>query len=210
MERAGSLIEARHVQIKHHFQTCVQAFLEESCELNYRERERTVGQSGQRVPFPGFDVMLTSGTFRNTPTPRLESDDVSESQKEFIDLAFRIALIRTASEGRGAMLVLETPEASLDSLFIYRAGDLLRDFANEGGGPGNVLIASSNLNDANMIPALLGIDRDPRLSGDGVAKRMINLLRLGAENAALLARRDQYEEQYQRAITPNPLRLPDR
>ena len=107
------------------------------------------------------------------------------------------------------MLVLETPEASLDSLFIYRAGDLLREFADEGGGPGNVLIASSNLNDANMIPALLGIDRNPSLSGESVAKRMINLLQLGAENAALLARRDRYEEQYERAITPDPSRLPD-
>ena len=83
MKRAGGLIEERHLRIKEHFQTCVKAFLEESCELNYRERERTVGQSGQRVAFPGFDVMLTSGTFRNTPTSRLDSDDVSESQKEF-------------------------------------------------------------------------------------------------------------------------------
>lgn len=208
MQRAGVLIEGRHALIKEHFQTCVKAFLEESCELNYRERDRTVGQSGERVRFPGFDVMLTSGTF-DTPTSRLTFEDVSESQKEFIDLAFRIALIRTASRGRGAMLVLETPEASLDSLFIYRAGDLLRGFAEERGTCGNVLIASSNLNDANMIPALLGIDRDPKIASDVIDRRMVNLLRLGAENAALRERRPQYEAQYQRATTPEPSRLPD-
>lgn len=209
MKRAGALIQNRHARIKEHFQTCVKAFLEEECELNYRERERTVGQSGERVRFPGFDVMLTSGTFPDTPTSRLSPEDVSESQKEFIDLAFRIALIRTASQGQGAMLVLETPEASLDSLFIYRAGDLLRDFSEEKGSAGNVLIASSNLNDANMIPALLGIDRQPDTSAAETARRMINLLRLGAENAALRERRDQYEEQYRRATTPDPERLPD-
>jgi len=86
-----------------------------------------VGQSGEKTRFPGFDIMLTSGTFPATPTLRLSIEDVSESQKEFIDLAFRIALIRTSSEVGGAMLVLETPEANLDSLFIYNAGDLLRN-----------------------------------------------------------------------------------
>jgi len=156
MKRAGGLIESRHPRIKEHFQECVKAFLEESCELNYRERERIVGQSGEKVRFPGFDIMMTSGTFPDTPTARLSIDDVSESQKEFVDLAFRIALIRTASEGQGAMLVLETPEASLDSLFIYRAGDLLRDFATEGGPQGTVLLASSNLNDARACSQLPG------------------------------------------------------
>ena len=209
MRRAGALIQDRHARIKEHFQICVKAFLEESCELNYRERDRTVGQSGERVRFPGFDVMLTSGTFQDTPTSRLSPEDVSKLQKEFIDLAFRIALIRTASQGHGAMLVLETPEASLDSLFIYRAGDLLREFATEKGPVGNVLIASSNLNDANMIPALLGIDKNPDIPADDTARRMVNLLRLGAENAALRERRQQYEGQYERATTPNPLRLPD-
>jgi len=209
MTKAGTLIENKHPAIRQHFQECVKAFLEEDGELNYRERERTVGQSGERIRFPGCDIMLTSGTFPNTPTPRLSIEDVSESQKEFIDLAFRIALIRTASEGQGAMLVLETPEASLDSLFIYNAGDLLRNFANEGGQAGNLLLASSNLNEANMIPALLGIDRHPDTSRKEIDRRMINLLKEAAQNKALAVREPQYEQQYERAITPDPKRLPD-
>ncbi|MRI57570.1 hypothetical protein D8770_27140 [Methylobacterium sp. DB1607] len=209
MKSAGSIIQGRHARIKENFQMCVKAFLEEDCELNYRERDRSVGQGGERVRFPGFDVMLTSGTFPDTPTPRLNIEDVSESQKEFIDLAFRIALIRTASEGQGAMLVLETPEASLDSLFIYRAGDLLRDFADDGGEVGNVLVASSNLNDANMIPALLGIDREPATPAEKIRRRMVNLLEYAAKNAALNARGPQYQAQYTAATTPRPDRLPD-
>jgi hypothetical protein len=38
---------------------------------------------------------------------------------------------------------------------------------------------------------------------------MINLLEEAARNAALVARGPQYEEQYRRAVTPNPGRLPD-
>jgi adenylate kinase len=210
MEAASQRIMAAHVEIKRHFQNYVGHFLAETCELNFRSRKRAIGESGQSVDFPGFDVMMTSSVFPDQPQPRLTRADISESQKEFIDLAFRMALIRTAeATDGGAMLVLETPEASLDSLFIYRAGDLLRNFAEEGGVIGNVLIASSNLNDANMIPALLGIDRAPESPSSEIEARMINLLDVAAPNAAMSQQGDQYRDQYKRATTPDPKRLPN-
>jgi hypothetical protein len=210
MQAASQRIVAAHGQIKEHFQNYVKEFLAETCELNYRSRRRPIGESGQSVDFPGFDVMMTSGVFPDDPQPRFSRADISESQKEFIDLAFRMALIRTAAaEDGGAMLVLETPEASLDSLFIYRAGDLLRNFAEQGGENGNVLIASSNLNDANMIPALLGIDRRPDTPQAEIESRMVNLLRVAAPNAAMAKQGDSYRRQYARATTPNSDRLPD-
>jgi len=210
MQAASQRIMAAHAQIKQHFQNYVKEFLAETCELNYRSRRRPIGESGQSVEFPGFDVMMTSGVFPDDPQPRYSRSDISESQKEFIDLAFRMALIRTAeAEEGGAMLVLETPEASLDSLFIYRAGDLLRNFAEQGGDNGNVLIASSNLNDANMIPALLGIDRKPETTPAEIQSRMVNLLEIAAPNAAMARQGDRYRLQYARATTPDPARLPD-
>lgn len=208
MAGVSSRIEAAHLEVKRHFQDYVKSFLAETCELNFRTRRRPIGESGQTVEFPGFDVMMTSGVFRDQPRPRLTRNDISESQKEFIDLAFRMALIRTAAPAEaGAMLVLETPEASLDSLFIYRAGDLLRSFAEGGGEVGNVLIASSNLNSANMIPALLGIDREPQRGAETEA-RMINLLEGAASNAAMELQGDQYWLQYRSATAPDPARLP--
>jgi len=107
------------------------------------------------------------------------------------------------------MLILETPEASLDSLFIYRAGDLLREFADETGEANNILVASSNLNDANMIPALLGIDQHPETLPESIDRKMVNLLKVAAQNAALKARKGQYEEQYRLATTPDVSRLPE-
>jgi hypothetical protein len=88
--KASTLIEDKNPAIKQHSKNC-KSIPREDSELDYRERERTVGQSGEKIRFPGFDTMLTSGTFPDTPTPRLSIKDVSESQKEFIDLAFRIA-----------------------------------------------------------------------------------------------------------------------
>lgn len=208
MHQASERIVSAHSTVREHFQEYVRHFLAELCELNLRYRKRPIGESGQSVDFPGFDVLMTSGVFPDQPRPRETRDDISESQKEFIDLAFRMALIRSAAppEG-GAMLVLETPEASLDSLFTYRAGDLLRQFAEEGGDIGNVLIASSNLNDANMIPALLGIDRDPARVGE-VPTRVMNLLDLAAPNAALALQGPAYRRQYAAATSSKPDRIP--
>jgi hypothetical protein len=207
MQKASERIDSAHTEIKKHFQVYVQHFLEEICELNFRYRKRAIGQSGQTVDFPGFDILMTSGVFPGQPRPRETRDDISESQKEFIDLAFRMALIRTAAPPEvGAMLVLETPESSLDSLFIYRAGDLLRKFAEEGGEVGNVLIASSNLNEANMIPALLGIDRRPSVTEADVSKHLINLLDVAAPNGAMALHGNAYKQQFTVATTPNPSR----
>ncbi len=209
MAAASERIVGAHSTVQHYFRTYVRHFLAETCELNLRNRRRPIGESGQAVDFPGFDVLMTSGVFRDQPRPRETREDISESQKEFIDLAFRMALMRAATrEDEGAMLVLETPESSLDSLFVYRAGALLRQFAEEGGELGNMLIASSNLNDANMIPALLGIDSDPALAKD-VPGRVINLLDLAAPNAAMLTQGDAYRRQFQKATTSHPERLPE-
>lgn len=210
MQEASDRIVKAHAEVKKYFQIYVQHFLAETCELNFRYRKRAIGESGQTVDFPGFDILMTSGVFSDQPRPRETREDISESQKEFIDLAFRMALIRTAAPPEeGAMLVLETPEASLDSLFIYRAGDLLRNFAEGGGEVGNVLIASSNLNDANMIPALLGIDRRAETTATDIARHMINLLDIAAPNAAMALHGDAYRRQYAVATTPNPSRVPD-
>ena len=108
-----------------------------------------------------------------------------------------------ARKGANAMLVLETPEASLDSLFVSRVGELLRGFAAAGGRRGNLLIASSNLNNENMIPSLLGLeDRtiSRRSRATVVRNRLINLLEEAAPNAALRDNEQYYVDQLRNAL----------
>lgn len=119
------------------------------------------------------------------------------------------------------MIVIETPEASLDSLFVDRAGQLLAKFAAGGGQLGNRLIASSNLNKEDMIPALFGLASEeeyiewwkthrsghPRASRDAVplterSKRLLNLLDVAAENKAVERYRAGYEFRLRRALDP--------
>jgi hypothetical protein len=130
---------------------------------------------------------MTSST-HEVPKERLTSDNVSESQKEFLDLAFRMTLLDMACSDGATTLVIETPEASLDSWFMLRAAALMRQFAPANSGPVRNLIATSNLNGTAMIPALLG-----RVGKDGKLRRgsrttgaqLIDLLQVTAKSNTL-------------------------
>ena len=112
-----------------------------------------------------------------------------------------IAAVRTKRSR--AMLVIETPEASLDAYFVDQAGALLRRFGAEGapGQPGNVVVVSSNVNRQNMIAALLGFTeaRAQWPKKTEVQKRVINMLRIAKKNAAMRRHQGLYENALEEA-----------
>jgi hypothetical protein len=192
------------------FNTYAGAFLQEACNLVYDPQERPIGQEGKSFSFPSFHVDMTSALSPEVGRTRSSAEQVSESQKEFIDLAFRMALIETLGSGTGAMIVLETPEASLDRVFAVKAGAMFGQFARSSGGSSR-LIATSNVTDGPMIGAMLGVHSDPDdprpleeqpqfVPPVERQRHMVNLLRLAAENAALRRYRETYEETLKEAI----------
>lgn len=207
------LLDDLAARIKERFEYFAGSFLADECRLEYTKDERKIGQQTALQTFPLFTVKLSSGVFHDEVQPREEQHEVSESQKEFIDLAFRMALINVACEDTPSMMVLETPEASLDAVFIMRAGLLLAAFANEGGSVGNRLLASTNLNQSRMVQALLGVtDQEDRLSVDVShvkpipveerAARVIDLLLIAEKNAALKENARLYRLRADQALYP--------
>jgi hypothetical protein len=203
-----------HRRIADRFAHFVQDFVAEACDIEYSTEERRVGQEGEKFSFPRFTVRLTSAVSPDKPQPRRETFEVSESQKEFIDLAFRMALMEVAPGDAPLMLVLETPEASLDTLFVNRAGKLFGDFARRH--RQNRVIATSNLTKGDMIGAMLGAVSQQI---DGVSSRLshyvppeerpkhvIDLLSIAAPNAALRENRAQYQAEFRRAVYPDLVR----
>lgn len=208
-------------QIEKTFATYISGFLAEVCEIKYTPRVRQLGQQAgtEKFPFPHFVPALTSGVYRDGVTVREAGQSVSESQKEFIDLAFRMALLALAAPNAPTMLILETPEASLDSVFVPRAADLLRRFATKTGSSHETrLIASSNINREEMIPALFGVYPDQRFyeqvidsSSNGNPEmipiherdsHVLDLLKIAAPTSALERFRAAYEEERDQAIYP--------
>ena len=56
---------------------------------------------------------------------------MSESQRELIDLAFRLALVGVF--GGASTFAMETPEASLDAVSMERVGRALAGFGSKAG-----------------------------------------------------------------------------
>jgi hypothetical protein len=184
------------------FGNFARSFILEECTLTYEMDARPIGQGGIRMNFPSFTLKMTSAVLQ-VARERHEQEEVSESQKEFIDLAFRMALLKAANRGRGSLLVIETPEASLDSVFIDRAGLMLHDFAHGRGNSKNQIIATSNLNKENMIPALLGLKDEKggiRRATKDVQGRVLNLLQIAAPSRAYTEFKPQYDQNYKVAL----------
>lgn len=190
------------------FQKIITNFLAERCELTYRTVIRNIGQSSSEISllFPEFHVLMTSGVFRDSGTPREDADTVSESQKEFIELAFRMAILSTSSSHNGCSIIIETPEANLDAVFIPKAGQALNEFCKQNPQFPSTIIATSNLNGSEMIPALLGILEKPNGSDEIigiVSKQTLNLLNFAAKSAALREFSAEYELELQKSLKVN-------
>lgn len=168
--------------------TYAMEFLQESVSVAFnRQTPFKIATGADRVNIPAFTVKMTSGTHK-LPSERSNSSSVSESQKEFLDLAFRMTLLDMINNQGQKMLVIETPEASLDSWFMRRAADLMRSFAPEDPSSPRKVIATSNLNGTEMIPALLGlVDAKGKISKlpSHRSNHFINLLELTPSPAAL-------------------------
>src|SRR5204862_120950 len=79
--------------------------------------------------------------------------EVSESQRFFIDQAFRMALITLFSnlnDDSNTFFIVETPEGSLDLAYERNVADMYLDFAKLG----HTIIVTSNLNSSNFLQGL--------------------------------------------------------
>ena len=199
-------IEQRADSIRERFGRKISDFLVERAEISLTYSRAPIGESGQGYDWPTFQLSMTSGTF-DAPAPRRTRSDVSMSQGEFIDLAFRLALVEAAADSGPASMVFDAPEASLDALFMRRAGAFLAQFTRDN--PENRLIVTSNLTNADMIPALFGAyepqegDPEPEpIPRSERRSRVVDLLELAAPTSAVSLVGDRYKNLLDRALFP--------
>lgn len=188
VKRGREEMEAVKETLRRKLTSYAEAFLQETVKVQFGSQDKVkIATGAGQVGMPSFSILMTSST-HETPKERLTSDNVSESQKEFLDLAFRMTLLDMACSDGPTTLVIETPEASLDSWFMLRAADLMRHFAPARTEPKRNLIATSNINGTAMIPALLGRlgkDGKPRRGGKTTGAQFVNLLQVTAKSNTL-------------------------
>ncbi|XYQ82836.1 AAA family ATPase [Pseudomonas syringae] len=174
--------------IQAEFNRIVQKFLVEDCEVSWKRVDWKLGQEEKPVEFPAYIFKMRSGT-HNVITERKDPAEVSESQREFIDLAFRIALIQTAGNDGCGSIVMDAPESSLDAVFVERAANVFTEFSRV---PGNKLLLASNLVDGNLLPILLAeIYRT-----DTLRSALVDLFSIGVPSRAVVKFKDSYKEHF--------------
>ncbi|MFK8251755.1 coiled-coil domain-containing protein [Ancylobacter terrae] len=191
-ERAGELRDALQLvqnaavektsTLEEAFARYAHSLLSEDAVLVRDNIDAGIAQAEEQFQVPSFYADMTSAG-RPGMSRRRGPNDVSESQRELIDLAFRFALLEAAEASSASTLVMETPEASLDELAMERVGRALYEFASTGS---NRLVATSNLTNAGMIAWLFGGPVKDRGELPGRYDRTVNLLTLSAKNRALL------------------------
>lgn len=172
--------------IRDKFTAYAQAFLHETVDVSFdRNISTTIATGAGKVNIPAFSISMTSSTHK-VPRKRLTTSNVSESQKEFLDLSFRMALIDLIAGSSAAMMVVETPEASLDSWFMRKAAYLIREFSSKA--KHRKALVTSNLNGTRMIPHLLGLVNDDdslRKLSQLDSAHLIDLMKLTARASIL-------------------------
>lgn len=181
-------VQARVEEIKKAFSVYAQGFLYESVALKWAPGMRRLGQL-KRIDSASFELDM-GGTDFETVHRRVGPGAVSESQREFIDLAFRMALIEVAGQSQGGTLVIDAPESSLDAVFVGRAADVLCRFGSPSS-PNRLLILS-NLVDGRLLPQLIKLGV-PKAEAD---QRLLNLLDVAVPTAAVRREEVKYRAEW--------------
>lgn len=81
-------------------------------------------------------------------THRRRSEQLSESQRFFLDIALRMSLAQHMTSGSGpACLLIDTPEGALDIAYEAKAGDMFASFTAEG----DQVIMTANVNTSQLL-----------------------------------------------------------
>ena len=175
------------------FSNYAQDFLAEEVSISHSLHRTQIGQGGSPIDFPSYTLDMTGPDFSGK-VRRSEPGDVSESQREFIDLAFRMALMKAGTATGSGSLVIDAPESSLDAVFAKKAADILVRFSSAESE--NRLIITSNLVEGSLIPTLARAT-----STDGRReKRLIDLLKIAKPTKVLENARAEYDKARSRLL----------
>lgn len=188
--RARSAIAQYAKRLSDAFAEFIPLLIAEEAELVRSPGRARITQGSETFEVPAFVPQMTAAD-HSGKARRDDPTDVSESQRELIDLAFRLSLMQVAAKGSPCMLLMETPEASLDGIAMRRVGSALHRFAQS---DGNRLVATSNLTNAGMIAAMFGGPTKSSRVVETRRQRVLNLMDVAAPNRAVEQDRDAYDE----------------
>jgi len=123
-------------------------YLDETCDVKFLKESELPGKRGPQVkaPHAAFFPVISGHT-------RPTAQALSDAQRSFVDLAFRMAVIdvwHQVTKGTVTMIV-ETPEGAVDIAYMERVATMIRTFGDQG----HTLIITTNLNNDIFLPGVM-------------------------------------------------------
>ena len=157
-------------------------YLDEPCDVAFLQEGELPGKKGPQIkaPHAAFFPVVSGHT-------RPSAQALSEAQRSFIDLAFRMAVVDVWHQqtGKTMTMIVETPEGAVDIAYMERVATMLRTFASHG----HTLIITTNLNNDIFLPEILaGHPKGERM------ERILNLIERGRPRKVQKAHHGHFEK----------------
>ncbi|MDZ4816869.1 MAG: hypothetical protein SGI71_11460 [Verrucomicrobiota bacterium] len=164
------------------FKKYASLYLDEPCDVKVLKESELPGKRGApqvKAPHAAFFPVVSGHT-------RPSAQALSDAQRSFVDLAFRMAVIdvwHQITKGTVTMIV-ETPEGAVDIAYMERVATMIRTFGDQG----HTLIITTNLNNDIFLPEVMA-----RWLKPDRAAHVLNLLEQGNPRPVQTAHKPHFD-----------------
>lgn len=181
LAKTNAVFDRIQSKIAKAFKKYASLYLDEPCSVKFLTESELPSKRGPQIKAPHAAFFpVVSGTTRPS------AQALSDAQRSFVDLAFRMAVIdvwHQVTKGTVTMIV-ETPEGAVDIAYMERVATMIRTFGDQG----HALIITTNLNNTIFLPQVMA--RWPRAER---AEHILNLLEKGKPRPVQTAHKRHFE-----------------
>jgi len=173
------------------FKKYAKLYLDEPCDVAFLGEGDVPSKRGPQVkaPHSAFYPVISGET-------RPSAQALSDAQRSFVDLAFRMAVVEVwhNQTRKTVTLFVETPEGAVDIAYMERVANMLRTFGEQG----HTMVITTNLNNDIFLPEVMAarakadrsshilnllVEGNPRPVQRAQQPRFDRILKLVAEHA---------------------------
>lgn len=178
----NTVFENIQFEIAAAFKKYATLYLDEPCDVEFLKEDELPSKRGPQIkaPHAAFFPVVSGQT-------RPAAQALSDAQRSFIDLAFRMAVLDVWHQktGKTVTMIVETPEGAVDIAYMERVATMLRTFGSQG----HTLVITTNLNNDLFLPEIMSAHPQEKR-----ADRMLNLLGLGRPHDVQIKYMPQFEK----------------
>jgi hypothetical protein len=182
LTKTNTVFENIQIEIAEAFKKYATLYLDEACDVEFLKEDKLPGKRGPQIkaPHAAFFPVVSGQT-------RPAAQALSDAQRSFIDLAFRMAVLDVWHQktGKTVTMIVETPEGAVDIAYMERVATMLRTFGSQG----HTLVITTNLNNDLFLPEIMSAHPQKKRN-----ERMLNLLKLGRPRGVQTKYAPQFEK----------------